>query len=47
MTSEKNSRDIYVSDPEYKKPRVFTPSKAENDAHAEFLKKITDPKWIS
>jgi len=39
MTSEKNSRDIYVSDPEYKKPRVFTPSKAENDAHAEFLKK--------
>ena len=47
MTSGKNSRDIYVSDPEYKKPRVFTPSKAENDAHAEFLKKITDPKWIS
>ena len=46
MTPDKNSHNIHVSTPEYKNPRIFVPSDAENDAHATFLKKITDPKWI-
>jgi DNA polymerase-3 subunit epsilon len=47
MVSEKNSGESRVSSLEYRKPRVFRPSNAENYAHAEFLKKIIDPKWIS
>jgi DNA polymerase-3 subunit epsilon len=47
MVSEKNSGESHVSTPEYRKPRVFRPSNAENDAHAEFLKKIIDPKWTN
>jgi DNA polymerase III subunit epsilon len=47
MAPDEQNENGLVSNLEHRKPRRYTPSDAEDKAHAEFLKKIADPLWIN
>ena len=47
MTADNKNDGIHVAGSQQRKPRGFVSSDIENAAHAEFLKKITDPLWTN
>jgi len=47
MTADNKNDGIHVARSQQRKPRGFVSSDIENAAHAEFLKKITDPLWTN